>query len=212
MKKLTLTLLLMLPLLAAAQEFRVGTFHSLNNASVTDQQLFHNKVRRPGYMGDFHISITSKKLEYGLGVSYTQRGFAFLVSMWKDTSATEKVSKFVYYQYDYLSLPLSIHYRGDNRFFGQFGLSLIPAYLVGHRVYLEEERQDNIASGPSKFDLGAQLNLGCGLKLNATWSILTRLSFYQSITRLNNDTYFPNDNFRNKATSLGIGIEYRFKG
>lgn len=212
MKKLTLTLLLFLPLLAAAQEFRLGMFHSLNNSSVTDQQMFINKVRRPGYMGGIHASMTSKKLEYGLGISYTQRGFAFLISVLRDTSSSEKVVKFVYYQYDYLSIPLSVHYRGDKRFFGQLGLSLIPAYLVGHKVYLEEEQQDQSATiGPSKFDLGAQLNLGCGLKLNDKWSVLTRLAFYRSFTRVNNENYFPDNNFRNKATSLGIGIEYRIK-
>lgn len=205
-------MLLLLPLFSAAQEHRVGLYQGYSNSSVSDDNLFINKVRRHGYSGGITYGIAAKNMEYSLGINYTQRGFAFLISYYPDSTSNEKKAEFVYYRNDYIGIPMSVHYRGTKRFFGQFGLSVIPAWLISSKTYLGQEFiPGSKDSGPSKFDLGGQLNLGCGIQMTEKWSILFRLSFYRSVTGVNNENFYPGNDFYNKSSSLGFCLEYRIK-
>lgn len=147
-----------------------------------------------------------------------QRGYSFHTTYFvSDTSVNGvKVVPGLFHTHnDYLSLPLSGSYLVGKRFYGQFGLSLIPAFLVSTKSGLENEpmkKRSNANGEPSLFDLGGQLNLGCGFNINEKWAVFSRLSIYRSITKVNNENYFRGTDFRNVATSLGIGIEYRIKG
>ncbi len=218
MKKLTLTLLLLLPLFAAGQEHRIGLDLALNNSFITHQDNYLPHIEsRVASIAGVQYSIRKKKFQYGLGLAYVQRGYSFHTTYFvPDTSVNgvKVVPGLIHFYNDYLSLPLSGSFVVGKRFYGQFGLSMIPAFLVSTKSGLDNEplkKRSKTNGGPSLFDLGGQLNLGCGFNIDEKWSVFSRLSIYRSITTVNNENYYRGTDFRNAATSLGIGLEYRIK-
>lgn len=218
MKRLTLTLFLILPLFATGQEHRIGLDLALNNSFITHQDNYSPQIEsRVASSAGVQYSIRKKKFQYGLGLTYVQRGYSIRTTYFVLDTSVNGVKVFpglLRFYNDYISLPLSGSFVVGKRFYGQFGLGLIPAFLVSVKTGLHNEplrKKSKSNGGPSMFDLGGQLNLGCGFKIDEKWSVFSRLSIYRSITKVNNENYYRGTDFRNAATSLGIGIEYQIK-
>lgn len=191
-----------------AQEQRISMLQGSNSAYIRGNPPFDESYRRgAAYHAGIQYNVKVKRFHIGAGISYIPRGFIVLAL----TSSAS--SEYVYYNNDYIGFPLSVSYRTRKRFFGMFGTGLTPSVLIRHRVFFQGELlAPNPNGGPSKLDLGGQIDIGCGYRITEKWAILANIGFFHSFTKVNNDNYFRSTDFRNTGASIVLGIEYKFKG
>lgn len=192
---------------SSGQEHRISLHQGINSAYVRGSTPFLDVYRRAAaYQVGIQYNVKFQYMFVGAGVSYIPRGFNA-----ETRAGSSRVN--TYYNNDYLGIPLNIFFRSTKRFFGACGIGLTPSFLVRSQVFFEDELLDpNPNGGPSKFDLGGQIDIGCGYRIAEKWAILTNIGLFRSFTKINNDNYFQGTDFRNSGVSILFGIEYKFKG
>lgn len=192
-----------------SQDNIIGLSYNINGAYISDNSTFGEKFRRFGHNAGFNYQVKYKQFYYGAEIAYCQRGFSTLTKAITDTSKQNIKLGYIDYQYNYAALPLTIAYRGKGRLFGLVGFCVIPSVLINSKTYiLGYLAPTNKKSKPSSFDLGAQLELGGGLRLMEQWAVLSKINFFRGVTSLSNDTYFSGSTIRNTGISFGISVEH----
>jgi hypothetical protein len=118
-------------------------------------------------------------------------------------------------RYNYLSLPIKFSYEigGRIKVFSNVGIQtsiLLSAKSmisnVNGQVYIEEF---NITDNVAPIDFGGIIELGTGINLGDSFSLMAIAGYSHSLTSFSNTKFYGNMDFRHYAICFSLGIKYK---
>lgn len=218
------TLFILLCLVASsmvqAQNSWVGVTCGINNAYVTDKNTFKDKIGKNGLaIGITYQYNFKKKFAVGVDVLYSQKGFGnyFILGDPLDPvlggSGSGKPGGIgiVYFQYDYITVPVSFSYTIGSKFFMFTAIALAPSYLVNAKMYVDNEAdKPTYTNNANKFELSGQVELGAGYRFKKKIDLYVSLARFQSFNGVSNSNYYPFSEITNYGYNASIGIRRIF--
>ncbi len=196
-----------------AQNSWVGVTCGINNAYVTDKNTFKNKIGKNGLAAGITYQYNfKKKSAIGVAVFYSQKGFGnyYVLGDGLDpvTGGNGMVgANLIYFQYDYVTMPISFSYTIGSKFFMFTAIALTPSYLVNAKVYADNEAdKPTYTNNANKLELGGQLELGAGYRFRKKIDLYISLSGFQSFNAVSSSNYYPFSETTNYGYNASLGI------
>jgi len=211
-----LTLLIAFPVFS--QNHFIGIKGGINWTDVQRTNLPVNNGARQG----FHSGLTyqyslTKNHNIGLDFLYFQKGFSnkFIFTDESGNPTGENAS--FWYNYDYLSFPITWGYEIGDQFSAFANVGIVPAYLINANVITPEiegivEGGTNYTTDKvNRFDLGAMLEMGAKYRILPQLLVKASFGIHHGITSVTNVDYFKNSEIRHKGMRFSIGVMYGLK-
>jgi hypothetical protein len=200
-----------------AQNHLVGVQFGINNTSVTDKNVFKSKIGKNGFSGGITYDyLLKKKFALGVDLLYTQKGFGNYyimgdpldpVSGGNGTGAPGGITV-IFFQYDYITIPISLSYKVGNKYYLFTTVGLAPSYLVSAKTYFEDSDNVLYSNNLNKFELSGQVGLGAGLKLYKNYHLYASVLKFQSFNGVSNSNYYVFSEITNYGYNFSLGFKY----
>jgi len=183
-KTLFLLALLILGTTAMAQQHLVGITGGVNFSSTLTRQI--NFKFKTGPLAGLDYEYNSKGIfTFSTGLWFNQTGNASDVTFTNEVGQEVKEVK-VDIQSNYISLPLSVGIKTNEKiyFFGNIGI--VPSLLLNALIVSDDPiiERTNITHDYPFYDIPFQLQLGAGMRFNEKLSLQTGLMFQYSILKV----------------------------
>ncbi|MDP1727871.1 MAG: hypothetical protein Q8M15_13885 [Bacteroidota bacterium] len=215
-KNYIIIILTLLTLSVGAQNNYIGIKGGLNLTNVFVKSTFNDKVYKMGYSGGMtYETIFKNNFSLCINLQYNQLGFGNYF-IFEDSIDPVKGSipgtggrKILFFNYDYLTLPVKVGYYFGGHFFGFGYFGVTPSYLIAAKTNVEgyPTSTDN-TNAVTKFDIGGQIELGCGFEIKKRYAIYSSILYQQSFTTLSNSKYWHDSNIRNFGFIASVGLKY----
>lgn len=199
-----------------AQNHLVGVQFGVNNTYVTDKNIFEDKIGKNGFSGGITYEYNFKKnFSFGTDLLYSQKGFGnyyILGDVLNPVSGGNGTNtdngNLIYFQYDYITIPVSLSYRVGNKYYLFTTVGLAPSYLVSAKTYSDGSGNALYNNNLNKLELSAQIGLGAGLKLYKNYHFYASVLKFQSLNSVNNSNYFMGGEITNYGYNFSLGLKY----
>lgn len=208
-------------LIVNAQNHLVGIKSGINNSYVTDNNTFKNKIGKNGFSGGITYDyLIKKKFALGIDLLYTQKGFGTYAILGDPLdpvnggtgTGTLGGVYLLYFQYNYLTLPIRLSYTIGSKVFLFTAVSLAPSYIVNAKMYFEKEEGKPIfTNNLNKLELSGQIELGFGYQFKKRLNLYASVSKFQSFNGVSNSNYFGFSEITNYGYNCSAGINYIIK-
>ncbi len=137
-------------------------------------------------------------------------------------SSTDNVKDIIsyntfYYNYDYLSVPITTGISIGNKYFCDIRLGLVSSFLVDAKTIfqnfdtnrnLTSSSTENITSKINRFDIGGIATIGFGYKFDNKYSVISDITYRQSFTSIPNSNYYIDRQIQNYGLTFTLGLRY----
>jgi hypothetical protein len=203
-----------------SQNNSIGIRSGVSFSNIISKDFISNNEQRIGIVeGITYDYFFHKHFFVGIEANYEQRGFKNYIIFTDINGNPTGRKEPIYFQFDYLSLPVKLDYRLGNKFFGFAGIGIIPAYIIkstaifpifDENLVVNGTQKTNTLNNVSKFDFGGLAEIGGGFILKENFSINILFRYHQSFTSISNNQYFPSSKIRHVTMLPSIGIKYSF--
>jgi hypothetical protein len=203
----------------AGQNHLIGIKGGYSWTNISTDAFPNHETLRGFAAGLTYDYITRKKFSLGAELLYDQRGYKDEL-IFTDEHGNQIGEKYaVPVHYNYLSLPLKLGYIMGNNFFGFANIGFCPAllqkvtatiplftYSAPDLIYRGDSTIE--IKGPSKFDLGGFVEIGCGYKIKNRFTFVAAFRSQYSFTSMTNEDFFRYYYIRHYGMTLSLGIKY----
>ncbi len=201
-----------------SQTHWIGLQRGINLTSVDAKENFGDTRQRFSYMDGFSYEyLAPRNLILGLDFLYNPRGFRedILFSNEEGSIVNETIQ--VNFDYDYISVPLSIGFAMGEKYRLIPKTGIIPSYLLkaeykrpeieinGLRI---DEEIVNISNEFTKFDLSALVSLEGNYNIQENGKLFLAATYRHSLTNIVKSDYFKTDKMKHFGLSISIGLKY----
>lgn len=217
--RITLFILLcfMTSSMVQAQNHLLGVTCGINNSYVTDKNTFKDKIGKNGLAAGITYQYNfKKKFAVGVDVLFSQKGFGnyYVLGDGLDpiTGGNGMAeSNLIYFQYDYITIPISFSYTIGSKVFMFTAIALAPSYLVNAKMYADNEAdKPSYNNNANKFELSGQVELGAGYRFRKKIDLYVSLARFQSFNGVSSSNYYPFSETTNYGYNASIGIRRVF--
>lgn len=199
-----------------AQNHLVGVQFGVNNTNVTDKNIFEDKIGKNGFSGGITYDyLIKKKFTIGVDLLYSQKGFGnyFILGDVLDpvmggNGTNTNNGNLIYFQYDYITIPISLSYKVGNKYYLFTTVGLAPSFLVSAKTYFEDSDNVLYSNNLNKFELSGQVGLGAGLKLYKNYHLYASVLKFQSFNAVSNSKYYVFSEITNYGYNFSLGFKY----
>ena len=219
MKKLFITLLILVSVSSFAQNHLLGVQFGLNSSSLYGKHVDDNA----GFIQTISAGLTyDYKMKNGIllgsGLLYERKGFLNefnYLTMEYNLAFGFPGSKV---NYNYLEIPLKAGYQIGKKWTGYFYLGLVPAYLLDANYKrieqagpfdTEAEVKYDITDEINRFELSGLFEVGSAYMLNDKWALFVNASYLLGLTPVDKDSVIPH--MKNHRFNISLGIKYALK-
>ncbi|MBJ7428988.1 MAG: hypothetical protein JHD28_08540, partial [Bacteroidia bacterium] len=156
-----------------------------------------------------------KNFSVGVDLLYSQKGFGnyyilgdVLDPISGGNGTNSDIGNLAYFQYDYITMPISLSYKVGNKYYLFTTLGLVPSYLVSAKIYFDGSDDNMYNNNLNKVELSAQIGLGAGLKLYKNYHLYASVLKFQSLNSVNNSNYFMGGEITNYGYNFSLGLKY----
>lgn len=220
MKILFTALILITALPAFAQNHLIGLKGGISLTNVNSSDFTFNDADRRGFSGGLTYEYQfSPRLNLGLDVLYSQKGFIGY-SIFTDEAGRPKGERSeTEYNYDYLSFPVKV---GFNGFFGSGGsiflnLGVVPSVLSSAKTFMPgfegffEDTTYYVSDKVTAYDFGGLIEVGVSHKLKKRFFLFSSFSYQQSFISITNENYFEQGTATHLGKTISLGLKYALK-
>lgn len=217
MKSSILIFFIFLSLKGVGQTQYLGLQGGFTQSNVSGKLFLENNGDRKAWSGGLTYQLQfDNNFTLGSGISFFQKGFYNdIVDSDEMGNPQEPLGGRSYFNYHYLSVPLTAGYRVGKKIGGFMSLGMVPSILIHANVRnsgiegIIDPQKILVTDRVSKFDFGVIGELGILYKLSSSMLISTAFCYQQSIISITNENYFPGKKVRHYGTTLSIGVQYK---
>ena len=215
---ISLIIILMISVHGNSQTHWIGLQRGINITSVDAKENFGDTRQRFSYIDGFNYEyLAPRNLILGLDFLYNPRGFREDVLFSNEEGSIVNESIRVNFDYDYISIPLSIGFAMGDKYRLIPKAGIIPSYLLkaeykrpeieinGLRI---EEEIINISDEFTKFDLSGQVSLEGNYSIQKNGKLFITATYRRSLTNVVKSDYFETDKMKHFGLSISIGLKY----
>lgn len=223
MKKIGIIFVLtIVAITAIGQNSLIGVKGGVNWTGQTSSYFQNEEKIRTGLAVGLTYDYTFKKyFSAGADIIYNQRGFSLDWPLLSDNQGNVIKDVTVYYNYDYITLPLKAGFNYGKKFYGFINLGITPSMLVSAKVkntpvFIDENGTlvpthyvtINVFQGMEKFDIGGFAEIGAGYKIKERYWLYSSVSYQHSFTSFSNENYWgKNSKMRYYGMTLSFGMK-----
>ncbi|OFY32366.1 MAG: hypothetical protein A2X01_15215 [Bacteroidetes bacterium GWF2_35_48] len=197
--------------------FKAGALYSNINEDDDTFQIFKDSKYKFGFgsnitydyqMDDHSVIVT--------GLGYIQRGFYTMIVFTNEFGKTIGDGK-IYYNYDYIEIPIKIKYQfGDKfKFYGFLGIA--PNYLIKSNYHIPAigntvpEHTENTTNDVAKIDFTGEIGLGISYDIDEKFKIGLDFSYNHGTMTVTTKKYFDGIELVHYNFESMIGVQYVIK-
>ena len=208
----------MISVYGRSQTHWIGLQRGVNITSVDAKENFGDTRQRLSYIDGFNYEyLAPRNLILGMVFLYNPRGFRedILYSNEEGSIVDETIR--VNFDYDYISIPLSVGFAMGDKYRIIPKAGIIPSYLLkaeykrpeievnGLRI---EEKIVNISNEFTKFDISGQISLEGNYSIQKNGKLFITTTYRRSLTNIVKSSYFETDKMKHYGLSISIGLKY----
>ncbi len=218
MKMHRLSLLVVLGLISLSgfsQYHQIGIKSGMNKSFVefVDSLYFNDPKMHTGFSaGVTYEYLTASKFSFGADLVYQEKGFDDLWHFRDETGASlADIRK--EFEYNYITLPLSVGYSLGSKMIGFVKFGVTPSYLVRAREIMpgfDEYRANtkDLTSKTTRFDFGCQFELGAEYRFLEKYSVFVSSALFGSYTRMKTYVFYFSE-VKHFGFNVSAGLKYR---
>jgi|SRR5690554_4007848 len=221
MKNIFLIFSLVVAITVKGQTSLLGVKGGISWTNIPSHIFNDNAYFRTGLAIGLTYDYTFKKyFSTGVDIVYNQRGFSDDWPIFFDAQGNKTDEKArIYYNYDYVTLPLKVGFNYGDKFYGFVDLGFTPSLLINANVNEPEFIEEIGALDPThyvktsvfkrmrKFDIGGLAEIGGGYKFKERYWLYLSFSYQHSFTSFSNKTYWDDPKMRHYGMFLSVGLK-----
>src|SRR6267154_4003350 len=212
MKKLCFIFFATISISVFGQSQFIGINGGISRTNINSDSFLKGSGPRMGFSaGLSYERFLKKHFSLSADIIYSQRGFSSKIYL-VDGSGKPIDEQPLYYNYDYLSLPMKAAFSFGKNIYGFAGIGVIPAFLVNAKAIAGNGGTITgtavVTRQVSRFDLAGMVEAGAGYEFNK-FRLFTSVMYQQSVTTMTAPIYFSNIKIRHNGLTLSLGLKYR---
>lgn len=191
-----------------------GLINGVSFSTVSSRNFLNDISFKYGYSGGFEfVHSFENRVHLKTGLIYSQKGFRTVFYTTDNWGNPVNFGAKSSYNYNYVSIPLSIGYQYGSSFFGEIDVGISFEGLVNSNSRLligNDEILSKSTKEVNPFDICPNISLGQGYCFKNELSIILFTEFSHGILQLNNVDYFSGSHILNKNFFLRFTLRKSF--